>query len=286
MDTRNARSTQPTGSQDDVTSRSSMKRSAERKALVISLLDAHGFVSIEALAKACGASTQTMRRDLAALSTEGRIERFHGGASLPSAGAQGNFAKRSATHVAEKRSAASLLPEVIPEGASVFLGGGSTVTLAAEQLRAHKQLMVITNNLQAAVALYDKEGFEVVVTGGRIRVASGSLVGDDTTNYVERFFADYYVFSTAGIAPDGTLLEFDQTVVAPVKAMLRNARKRVLIADSSKFNGRGVVRCGTLAEMDYLLTDRVPPANIMELIKENGVELRIPDDAKPMDGAA
>lgn len=256
--------------------RQTMKRSAERKSLILSLIESQGFVSIEELANACGVSTQTMRRDLASLSSEGRLERYHGGASPPSTVVPGTFAKRSEAHVAEKKAAAELLTEIIPNGASVFLCGGSTLTIAAEVLRARNNLIIVTNNLQAALALYDKDGFEVSVTGGRIRMASGSLVGDDTVAFVDRFYADYCVLSTAGIAPDGTMLEFDQTVVGPVSTMMRQARKRILIADSSKFNGRGVVRCGALGEMDYFLTDRQPPPNIMQIIKDNEVQLLLP----------
>lgn len=150
------------------------------------------------------------------------------------------------------------------------------MTIAAQKLRVRSDLVVITNNLHAAMALYDKEGFDVMVTGGHIRMASGSLVGEETTACVERFVADYCVLSTAGIAPDGTLLEFDQAVIGPFTTMLRNSRKKILIADSSKFNGRGIVRCGLIGEMDYFLTDRLPPPNILQIIEENKVQLLLP----------
>lgn len=254
----------------------SMKRSAERKALILAMVEDQGFVSIEALAKACSASTQTARRDLAALSAIGRLERYHGGASLPSIASPGTFAKRSEAHVPEKIAAAELLPEIVADGSCLFLCGGSTMTIAAQKLRVRSDLVVITNNLHAAMALYDKEGFDVMVTGGHIRMASGSLVGEETTACVERFVADYCVLSTAGIAPDGTLLEFDQAVIGPFTTMLRNSRKKILIADSSKFNGRGIVRCGLIGEMDYFLTDRLPPPNILQIIEENKVQLLLP----------
>jgi len=250
-------------------------RSAERRALILSKVQEQDFVSIEALARACRTSTQTIRRDISALTPMGQIERFHGGVTRPTP-SLGNFAKRSETHVAEKMAAVDLLPAIIPDGSCLFLCGGSTMTLAAAALRVRSDLTIVTNNLHAAMALYDQAGFDVTVTGGLIRVASGSLVGKEATACVERISADYCVLSTAGITAEGAMLEFDQAVVEPFTIMLRNARKKILVADSSKFEGRGIVQCSFIGDMDYLLTDRCPPPKILKIAEKHKVQVRYP----------
>jgi DeoR family transcriptional regulator, glycerol-3-phosphate regulon repressor len=257
--------------------RKNLKRSAERYALILGAVQESGYVPIERLAGICGTSTQTIRRDLSVLSADGRIERYHGGATLPSSGAvvDSNFAKRSASNVAEKTAAASLLSEVIPDGASLFLSGGSTLAIAAQALTQRSNLVVVTNNLQASLHLYDREGFRVLVAGGWIRTSSGSLIGDDTLNAIDRFSLDYCVISTASITQTGVLLEFDQAVAVPIAAMLQRAHKKVLVVDGSKFNSRGIIRTAFLREMDYVLTDRPPPSHIRAILEENDVRLLV-----------
>lgn len=252
-----------------------MKRKAERYALILAAVQRDGFVPIEKLAHICGTSLQTIRRDLAALADEGRIERYHGGACLPTDQAfnDGNFAKRSAFHVAEKAAAAAQLPDIIPDGSSLFLSGGSTLAVAAQNLSRRQNLVVVTNNLQAALHLYDQPTVEVLVTGGWIRTASGSLIGEDTISSIDRFSLDFCVISTASITPIGELLEYDQAVAAPIAAMLKRARHKVLVVDGSKFTGRGIIRSALLSEMDYVLTDRPPPAHLKKIIDDHDVKL-------------
>ena len=220
---------------------------------------------------------QTIRRDLAALVAAGRVERYHGGACLPTnaAPSDANFKDRSAADVAEKTAAASLLTEIIGDGASLFLAGGSTLAIAAQALCQRQNLVVVTNNLQASLQLYDQETFQVLVAGGWIRTASGSLIGEDTLNAVDRFSLDFCVISTACVTPTGALLEYDQTVAKPIAAMLQRARKKVLVVDGSKFNSRGIIRTAYLQDMDYVLTDRPPPPHIRSLMEAHQVQLLV-----------
>ncbi|HWJ75152.1 MAG TPA: DeoR/GlpR family DNA-binding transcription regulator [Kaistia sp.] len=263
---------------DSASQRRELKRRAEREALIMASVQAEGYVPIEKLAEICGTSTQTIRRDLAALSAEGKVERYHGGACLPTAVApppDSNFAKRSAVSVTEKAAAASLLADLIPDGASLFLSGGSTLAIAADVLSQRENLVVVTNNLQAALRLYDQESFQVLVAGGWIRTASGSLIGEDTINAIDRFSLDFCIISTASISPLGAILERDQSVAAPIVAMLQRARRKVLVVDGSKFNARGIVRTAFLHEMDYVLTDRPPPPHIKNLIDQSDTKLLV-----------
>jgi DeoR family glycerol-3-phosphate regulon repressor len=255
-----------------------MKRSHERHALIMSLVTANGFVAIEDMAAACETSTQTIRRDLAILSNEGKILRYHGGARLPDQKRSATYEIRSASHVDEKLAAASLLPDLIPDGSSLFLAGGSTLALAAQCLLRKERLTIVTNNLHAAVTFYDKDGFDVHVVGGWLRTASGSLVGDGALASIESFSLDFAVIGTCGINDDGTLLEYDQSLVGPVAAMIANAREKILIADSSKLNANGIVRGVHLREIDHLLIEKSLPNGALAGLTRHGVTVHAPTD--------
>jgi len=260
-----------------------MKRSHERHAVILAMVNEDQFVSIEAMAQACQTSTQTIRRDLAKLSEDGRILRYHGGARLPEVDRAPSYATRSASYVQEKTAAATLILDVISDGASLFLAGGSTLGCVARALLRRSGLTIVTNNLHAAMTFYDKEGFRVHLVEGWLRTASGSLVGNRTAESISMFSLDFSVISTRGITSDGWLLEYDQDLVQPVEAMIANSRTSVLVADSSKFGSTGIVRAGHLKDIDHFLTNERPSPEFEALLDKHGVRLHVPEAGRVPD---
>ena len=253
-----------------------MMRSVERHSLILSLLQAQEHVSIEAMASACGTSLQTIRRDLEVLGKEGRIRRYHGGAKLAEQPVSASYEARSSSHIGEKEIAARLVVDLIPDGATLFLAGGSTLALAATRLREREGLTIITNNVHAAVALFDRPGFEIHVAGGMMRPASGSMTGDEAVRFLKRYSVDFALIGTCGIDLDGALLEYDHSLVSPVMAMIANARETILVADSSKFGARGIVRGAHLRNVDTLVTDMAPHGRMAELIAAHDIRIHSP----------
>ncbi|MFQ6776122.1 DeoR/GlpR family DNA-binding transcription regulator [Cereibacter sphaeroides] len=253
-----------------------MMRSLERHAVILGLLRQQEHVTIEAMAAACDASLQTIRRDLNQLGEDGRVVRYHGGARLADHARSATYEVRSASHVREKVAAGQLLARFIPDGATLFIAGGSTLALAAQELRACEGLTIVTNNLHAAVTLYDKTGFDVCVLGGTMRPASGSMIGEEAVRMIERYSLDFAVIGTCGISPDGALLEYDQSLVPPLLAMIANARRTVLVADGSKFGAKGIVRAAPLSAVNHFVTDRAPEGPAADLLARTGVKVHHP----------
>jgi DeoR family transcriptional regulator, glycerol-3-phosphate regulon repressor len=254
-----------------------MKRSHERHALILAMVEAEDYVTIEAMAQACETSSQTIRRDLALLSQSGKILRYHGGARRIGGDRAPSYEARSATHVAEKTAAASLITDIIPDDASLFLAGGSTLEYVAQALLKRNRLTIVTNNLHAAMVFNEREDFRVHLVGGWMRASSGSLIGTSTSEAIAGFSLNYAIVSARGITSDGWLLEYDQDLVGPVAAMLANAQSSVLVADSSKFGSAGIVRTAHLKEIDHFLTERPLNADLAALLSENRVTVHAPN---------
>ncbi len=261
-----------------------MMRSVERHSVIIDLLRAHEHVSIDDLARACRTSFQTIRRDLEQLSREGQVRRYHGGATLPGGVPAASHASRSASQIKEKEAAAALAASLIPDGASLFLAGGSTLAMTAQKLCEREELTIVTNNLHAAVVLFERTGFNLHVVGGALRPESGSMTGDDAVQFLKRFSVDFALVGTCGIDGSGDLLEHDQSLVGPISAMIGNAREVVLVADSSKFAPRGVVRSAHLRDVDHVATDSAPRGMLGDLLKRLDVRVHAP--RSPEEGAA
>jgi DeoR family glycerol-3-phosphate regulon repressor len=81
------------------------------------------------------------------------------------------------------------------------------------------------------------------------------------------------VIGISAIDADGTLLDFDIREVQVARAIIDNARRVILVADSSKFSRSAPARIGTLADIDILVTDHLPSAAIAALCRAHDVEV-------------
>ena len=99
------------------------------------------------------------------LADKGQVVRYHGGAKLPDPSEDSpSYENRNSTNSDAKAAASELLLNLIPNGATLFLAGGSTLAIAARVLARRENLTIITNNIHAAVTLYDRAGINVFVS--------------------------------------------------------------------------------------------------------------------------
>lgn len=242
---------------------------------ILALARRDGRVTVEGLAETFGVTVQTVRRDLADLAEAGRLERVHGGAVLPSGTRNIALEERRALNAAAKDAMARACAARIPDGAALFLTIGTSVEALARALLHHDGLLVVTNALSAAEILRANPRAEIVLTGGTLRRADGGLVGPQAVDGVEGFRTDIAVLSCSAIDAAGTLLDYDRDEVAVTRAVLRNARQRMLLADHSKFRRQAPARVGSLAQMQTVFSDTPLPAPVEAVCEAAGAEIVI-----------
>ena len=244
-----------------------MKQENRHQAILYAVMR-QGYVSIESLAEELGVSSQTIRRDISELDRTGMLERRPGGASCRTT------ILNSAYDFKDKERIARTIAEYIPDNSSIFLTLGTTVEVIAYALLERSGLMVITNNVVAALTLNKKTDFEVVLASGYMRKSSNGLVGESTIGFVNGFQCDYMITSTGGISEtDGHLFDYHTADVSVAQSMMRNANKVLLAASRSKFGRQAVVRVTPLKSVDVLFTNSPVPPRLEEVAQAAGVEL-------------
>ena len=148
------------------------------------------------------------------------MERVHGGGVLPSGVLNIAYDDRRALSRDAKQRIAKRTAQLIPDNASLFLNIGTTTEAVAHALLAHRDLMVVTNNLNVANILAGKSSCEVVVAGGTLRRKDGGLVGDLAALAIARFKVDIAVIEASAIDPNGDLLDFDPEEVRVSRQIL------------------------------------------------------------------
>ena len=250
-------------------------KQTQRHDAIIELVRQQGSVSTEELAEHFAGSPQTIRRDLNDLAEQNKIQRHHGGAALPSSSVNAAYHDRKIMWSAEKARIAQHVASLIPDGATLFIDIGTTPEAVAHALLNHRNLRVVTNNLNVATLLMGKEDFRLILAGGEVRTRDGGIMGEATLDFISQFRLDYGILGISGIDMDGSLLEFDYHEVRTKRAIIENSRCVILVTDHSKFGRNAMVNLGNMDLIDYLFTDEQPPASIQKIIEQHEVQLEI-----------
>lgn len=249
---------------------------------IIEIARRDGKVTVDGLAAHFGVTLQTIRRDLAELADAGRLERVHGGAVLPSGVANIGYEDRRGLNEAAKDAIARACAAEIPDNSSVFLNIGTSTEAVARALLRHRNLMVITNNMNVANILVANADCEIIVTGGTLRRSDGGLVGVVTGNTIAQFKFDVAVIGCSAMDEDGELLDFDVQEVGVSQTILSRARRAFLVADGSKFSRSAPARIGSLSEIDTMFTDAPPPASVQAACATWGTRIVVARDGDRM----
>lgn len=233
-----------------------------RQTAILELARADGRVAVEALAQRFAVTLQTIRRDLSELADAGHLVRVHGGAMRKTGVVNIEYAERRLMNDAAKAAIGRACAAAIPDNASIIMNLGTTTEAVARQMLTHRNITVVTNNINIANILLDNPNCDIIVAGGALRRADGGLVGELTTQFFEQFKVDYAVIGVSALDGDGDLLDYDLAEVRVSKTIIRQARQRYLVTDGSKLQRSAPVRLASLAEIDTLFTDRPLPADL------------------------
>src|ERR1700716_2739122 len=127
---------------------------ARRRSELLQLARNHSQVTVADLASKFGVSPDTIRRDLDVLAGQGLLERTHGGAVPAGLVNQDSpLDQRIVTHKPAKQRIARAAADLIRDGETLMINGGSTTLAFARELAGCRDLTIVTNNLQVPPAV-------------------------------------------------------------------------------------------------------------------------------------
>lgn len=240
---------------------------------ILNLARSAGRVSVEELAARFAVTQQTIRRDLAELADSGQLDRVHGGAVVRSGVSNIGYAERAELAAEAKQAIGRACAAEIADNTSLILNIGTTTEAVARALLGHRNLTVVTNNMNVANILAANDSCDIIVAGGLLRRSDGGLTGDLTTEVIGNFKVDLAIIGCSAIDADGDLLDFDMAEVRVSRAIQRQARRRWLVTDASKFDRTAPMRVVSLADLDAVFTDRPLPDGPAALCEAAGTRI-------------
>lgn len=252
-----------------------MSELSKRHHDIVEIVSRRGYAAIEELVATFAVTPQTLRRDLQDLSERGLIRRHHGGASANWSTANADYDLRHVETADGKAAIGQAAAELVNPGSSLFLTPGTTVDALARAVaeRSPASLRVITTSTTAASALERCPGIVIHITGGLWMGHNRAVAGAAAAAAVEDFRCDLLMTSIGGVDPEGNLLEYKDDEAMVGRAMFRNARRRILLADHTKFSRVATCKVAHLGELDTLITDRPPPQQIVAMLHDAGCKL-------------
>lgn len=248
----------------------------ERYNRIAALVASEGRVSVAQLAERFNITKETVRRDLALLEKDGLLRRVHGGA-VPATSASTSelsLTSREGRNQAEKARIAKAALAMVPSEGSIVLDGGTT-TGALAALLAHEaadQLLIITHSVPVAHTLIGST-LQLEFVGGRVRSLTSACVGSATVARYSGFRPDVVFIGANGVHPDFGLSTPDPEEASVKAAIVRSARRVVVLADASKLDTETLVGFADLSEIDTLITDVQPDEALTRALADAEVEL-------------
>ncbi len=249
---------------------------ATRQAEIANIIRQREHVTVNELAEALNISRETIRRDLSELARVGKVQKFHGGASLPMATGEGHFHERMGKNVEAKVQIAVEAVKLVSPSETILIDTGSTTLYFAEKLAELSDLTVVTNSTEIAKVM--STGLSLSRTfllGGEFHGDNRQTIGSMAIAQVQSFRAHHAILTVGALDTRTGVMDYSIEEAQLARAMIEQAEIITLLVDSSKFEQIASFEVCKLARVTNLVCDKPPSSKMEAALKEANVNIII-----------
>lgn len=250
----------------------------ERQQWILDRLRQSGRVVAVELATEFAVSEDSVRRDLRELAAQGLCKRVYGGA-LPLSAVVAPLKQRRQEHAGRKLALGRKAATLVRQGQVLLIDAGSTNAAIAAALPRDFGLTVVTNAPDIAQILLEREGFEILLIGGRIDVRIGAAVGAQAVQEMQRVRADICFPGACAVDAIGGLWGFDSEEVLLKRAMVEASGETVVVATSDKLGTVATHRVAGIDEVQHLVVEHDAGRALRAAFAARGVSVHRADTA-------
>lgn len=253
---------------------------AARQQQILAELFRVGEVSVAQLCASLKASHATIRRELVFLEKNGRLRRTHGGAVAVEPllyepfRHDSTFRDQYDLRAEQKRRIGTAAGEMIDDDDTIILNPGTTTTQITRSIPARTGVTLITTTVNVAMELAQRKDLKVVVTGGVLRGSWFSLTGPSATASIQSMFPDKAFIGVNGIDAEKGLTGFHPEETAIAQLMIRQSRRKIVVADSNKIGRIATYQICPVHEIDVVITDTGASDEMIKPLLDRGVDVR------------
>ena len=244
----------------------------QRQSAILERIGDNRSINVADLAATLEVSEATIRRDLQVLSGSGLLIRTHGGAVANDFGDELPMRLKEIRRRIEKVRIGKAGADLVDDGAVVGMTGGTTTLELTRALSARRGITVVTNAINIAAELVGNRGVHLVVIGGIAR-QSAELVGPAAEMVLAGYHLDVAFIGVDGLTAEQGCTTYDEMEAQTDRAFLRQARRAVVVADSSKIGMVRFAQITPLSQVDDVVTDRDVDPRQLEELRSAGVRV-------------
>jgi len=219
-------------------------------------------------------SEMTLRRDLSYLEKEGYAIRTHGGAIYTNKsdlldGEENEYAKRAKEHILMKNIIATKAVQYIEKGRSIYLDAGSSIMCLTNLIEDYG-CTFITSAVNIALKLANG-GHSVIQLGGQVNRNTLSCSGPDAIDMLQNINIDIAIMSASGFSQDKGFTVSNRYENQLKQAIIKNAKKTIVLMDSSKIDKDLTFTFAMLADIDILITNKTDMLNSIKEKQKNKI---------------
>ena len=247
--------------------------SMERKQKIEQLIKQKTSVQVNGLATQFNVSESTIRRDLQEMETNGLLIRTHGGAmEVSTLDYEMSFKEKETENISDKQKIGEIAAAMIQDGDTIILDSGTTTLEIAKRIKA-KSVTVITNSIDIALEISNKENIELIVAGGSLRHTTRAMIGPLAENVFKNFRVDKAFIGVNGISIKAGFTTANYLEARLKKTIIEVAGKAIIVADKSKFNKVCFSIIGELKEVSSIITSKNLDKEILNKFIELGADI-------------
>jgi DeoR/GlpR family transcriptional regulator of sugar metabolism len=229
----------------------------ERRQSLLDKLREQPGLRVPELAKVLDVSEGTVRNDLNALETEGRLRRVHGGAVLEDQDhfQNNSFMRRYKDNAAAKLAIVRQAALLVNDGDSILLDASSTAYYLARALSGRNRLRVMTNGFEVARELARNASNTVILIGGVVNNDSSSVTGLLSEHIIADMHIEKAFFSCSGFSVDRGMTEVHLEEAQLKRKAIESSKQVFALVDSSKFGKEDLTPFARPMQITHLFTD-------------------------------
>lgn len=227
---------------------------------------------ISELSKVLETSVVTIRRDISDLARQGIVASTRGGVRLLREGTmyELQYENKLGEETDSKGSIARRAVDMIPDGATVFLDGGTTVGSMAHYL-FRREVTVITNGLNIANVVARSNSARLILIGGTFRQTSHTFLGPKAIRALQELRFDIAFMGTEGFDPQRGVEVPDEADAEFKTVAVQLATEVVLLATASKCNKRRLYRFAEWNDINSFVLGGDIDQSVVDAISSQGV---------------
>ena len=171
----------------------------------------------------------------------------------------------------KKKSVCKVAAELVDDGDIIFVDSGTTTMYLIDYLDKHKNVTVLTNNLNVIMRAVPFENVQVICLPGILERKTNSFVSAETGKILARYNIKKAFFAATGVTENGDVTNSSSLEYEIKREALDNSEYAYLLLDSSKYGKSALLTFAHISDMDRVIVDEEINSAIFPLCEKYNV---------------